>query len=195
MTILCCILLCLLSDDKDSEGKDKKSKVKDKDKKKEPASMFQINGDKDNKSKKKGANLCVWVCMHVCTYCIELVNNVCTHHHMITFSNLGKMKSKTTKLSHYEGIQYSSFLPVCVKKSPVWVLIHPKVLYIYCVSLIYSCLPAAKSDSDDNEEEPKATKSKKKAAAGSTSSATMFQTSETKDKDKKTKKKGKRLSW
>lgn len=44
------------SDDKDSDGKEKKSKSKekDKDKKKEPASMFQINGEKDSKSKKKG---------------------------------------------------------------------------------------------------------------------------------------------
>lgn len=44
------------SEDKDSDGKEKKSKSKekDKDKKKEPASMFQINGEKDSKSKKKG---------------------------------------------------------------------------------------------------------------------------------------------
>ncbi|KAM9859782.1 uncharacterized protein ACBR49_013095 [Aulostomus maculatus] len=42
-------------EDKDSEGKEKKSKSKEKDKKKEPASMFQINGDKDSKSKKKAA--------------------------------------------------------------------------------------------------------------------------------------------
>lgn len=42
------------SEDKDSDGKEKKSKSKEKDKKKEPASMFQINGEKDSKSKKKG---------------------------------------------------------------------------------------------------------------------------------------------
>lgn len=41
-------------EDKDSDGKEKKSKSKEKDKKKEPASMFQINGEKDSKSKKKG---------------------------------------------------------------------------------------------------------------------------------------------
>lgn len=41
-------------DDKDSDGKEKKSKSKEKDKKKEPASMFQINEDKNSKSKKKG---------------------------------------------------------------------------------------------------------------------------------------------
>ncbi|XP_068598790.1 tubby-related protein 1 [Brachionichthys hirsutus] len=40
-------------EDKDSEGKEKKSKSKEKDKKKEPASMFQISGEKDSKSKKK----------------------------------------------------------------------------------------------------------------------------------------------
>uniref|UniRef100_A0A3Q3WH11 Tubby C-terminal domain-containing protein n=1 Tax=Mola mola TaxID=94237 RepID=A0A3Q3WH11_MOLML len=39
--------------DKDSDGKEKKSKSKEKDKKKEPASMFQISGEKDSKSKKK----------------------------------------------------------------------------------------------------------------------------------------------
>ncbi|XP_078026261.1 tubby-related protein 3-like isoform X3 [Epinephelus lanceolatus] len=44
-------------EDKDSDGKEKKSKSKEKekDKKKEPASMFQINGEKDSKSKKKAA--------------------------------------------------------------------------------------------------------------------------------------------
>ncbi|XP_068171903.1 tubby-related protein 1-like [Antennarius striatus] len=42
-------------DDKDSEGKEKKSKSKEKDKKKEPASLFQISGEKDLKSKKKAA--------------------------------------------------------------------------------------------------------------------------------------------
>ncbi|XP_054641731.1 tubby-related protein 1-like isoform X2 [Dunckerocampus dactyliophorus] len=41
-------------EDKD-DGKEKKTKSKDKDKKKEPASMFQINGDKESKSKKKAA--------------------------------------------------------------------------------------------------------------------------------------------
>lgn len=52
------LLFSHFSEDKDSEGKEKKSKSKDKDKdkdkKKEPASMFQINGEKDSKSKKKG---------------------------------------------------------------------------------------------------------------------------------------------
>lgn len=42
------------SEDKDSDGKEKKSKSKEKDKKKEPASMFQISGEKESKSKKKG---------------------------------------------------------------------------------------------------------------------------------------------
>lgn len=44
------------AEDKDPDGKEKKSKSKekDKDKKKEPASMFQINGGKETKSKKKG---------------------------------------------------------------------------------------------------------------------------------------------
>lgn len=49
------------SEDKDSDGKEKKSKLKekdkDKDKKKEPASMFQISGGKETKSKKKGDSL------------------------------------------------------------------------------------------------------------------------------------------
>lgn len=49
------------SEDKDSDGKEKKSKSKekdkDKDKKKEPASMFQISGGKETKSKKKGDSL------------------------------------------------------------------------------------------------------------------------------------------
>lgn len=45
------------SEDKDSDGKEKKSKSKEKDKKKEPASMFQINGEKESKSKKKGDNI------------------------------------------------------------------------------------------------------------------------------------------
>lgn len=54
------------SEDKDSDGKEKKAKSKEKDKKKEPASMFQINGEKDSKSKKKGdytsynSNLYAW---------------------------------------------------------------------------------------------------------------------------------------
>lgn len=48
------LLILLFSEDKDSDGKEKKSKSKEKDKKKEPASMFQISGDKDSKSKKKG---------------------------------------------------------------------------------------------------------------------------------------------
>lgn len=47
-------LLPRVSEDKDSDGKEKRSKSKDKEKKKEPASMFQINGDKDSKAKKKG---------------------------------------------------------------------------------------------------------------------------------------------
>ncbi|XP_077458250.1 uncharacterized protein LOC144075262 isoform X2 [Stigmatopora argus] len=42
-------------EDKDSDGKEKKSKSKEKDKKKEAASLFQINGDKDSKSKKKAS--------------------------------------------------------------------------------------------------------------------------------------------
>lgn len=49
--------VCHFSEDKDSDGKEKKSKLKEKDKKKEPASMFQINGEKDSKSKKKGDNI------------------------------------------------------------------------------------------------------------------------------------------
>lgn len=50
-------------EDKDSDGKEKekksksKEKDKDKDKKKEPASMFQISGGKETKSKKKGDSL------------------------------------------------------------------------------------------------------------------------------------------
>lgn len=47
-------LIFHFSEDKDSDGKEKKSKSKEKDKKKEPASMFQISGEKDSKSKKKG---------------------------------------------------------------------------------------------------------------------------------------------
>lgn len=46
--------LHLFSEDKEIDGKEKKSKSKEKDKKKEPASMFQINGGKDTKIKKKG---------------------------------------------------------------------------------------------------------------------------------------------
>ena len=49
-----CCFLSNFSDDKDSDGKEKKSKSKEKEKKKEPASMFQINGEKETKSKKKG---------------------------------------------------------------------------------------------------------------------------------------------
>lgn len=47
-------LTFFFSEDKESDGKEKKSKSKEKDKKKEPASMFQISGEKDSKSKKKG---------------------------------------------------------------------------------------------------------------------------------------------
>lgn len=47
-------LVLNFSEDKDSDGKEKKSKSKEKDKKKEPASMFQISGGKESKSKKKG---------------------------------------------------------------------------------------------------------------------------------------------
>ncbi|XP_049590366.1 tubby-related protein 1 isoform X3 [Syngnathus scovelli] len=42
-------------EDKDCDGKEKKPKSKEKEKKKEPASLFQINNDKDSKSKKKAA--------------------------------------------------------------------------------------------------------------------------------------------
>uniref|UniRef100_A0A672F833 TUB like protein 1b n=1 Tax=Salarias fasciatus TaxID=181472 RepID=A0A672F833_SALFA len=50
-----CMFL-LFSEEKESDGKEKKSKSKEKEKekKKEPASMFQINGDKNTKTKKKG---------------------------------------------------------------------------------------------------------------------------------------------
>lgn len=45
------------SEEKDSDGKEKKSKSKEKEKKKEVSSMFQITGEKDTKSKKKGTFL------------------------------------------------------------------------------------------------------------------------------------------
>lgn len=42
------------SEDKNSDGKEKKAKSKEK--KKEVSTMFQISGDKEAKSKKKGLN-------------------------------------------------------------------------------------------------------------------------------------------
>lgn len=44
--------LIFFSEDKDSDGKEKKAKSKEK--KKEVSTMFQISGDKEAKSKKKG---------------------------------------------------------------------------------------------------------------------------------------------
>lgn len=47
-------IFCCFSEDKDSDGKVKKAKSKEK--KKEVSTMFQISGEKEPKSKKKGFN-------------------------------------------------------------------------------------------------------------------------------------------